>query len=111
MTDKEKFKIPNTETSIRVTRRTQGLAKATKKHFRLHSLEETIYLALKFLNYMKGKYPGFGKAELWKISGVYTKDFELIVHVQGDVAKPFKEGFGDFDFKGIEKKKKVEDNE
>lgn len=105
----DKFKIPNTETTIRVTRRTQGLAKATKKHFRLHSLEETIYLSLKLMNWMRGKYPGFGKSELWKIAGYSTKDFSLELRVVGDVAKPFRQGFEDFPFKPIEKKK-VKDN-
>lgn len=80
----------NKPISVKLTRRTVTLAKQLKEQFELHSIEETVYLALKLMKYLRIK-DGIGKGELWQIAGYSTKDFALEIRLKADVAKPMAE--------------------
>lgn len=77
----------NKPISVKLSRRTVSFAKLMKEKFKLHSIEETMWLSLKLMDYLRIK-DRIGKGELWSIAGYSTKEFEVNVHVQGDVAKP-----------------------
>lgn len=80
----------NKPVSAKLSVKTLRLAKVLKEQFSLHSIEETVYLALKLLFFLRKK-DGLSKGQLWQIAGYSTKEFEIQVHVKGKVGKPVTE--------------------